>query len=82
MDSYINDNRLSRKAVESCLGGYEGVDPLTGLQAWFVNGVKEWIWGGFHVAVKICICRVRYLRGRCLSERLASLTASRITPEG
>jgi hypothetical protein len=47
MDNYVNDNRLSRKAVESELGGYEGVDAVTGLQAWFVNGVKEWIWGDF-----------------------------------
>jgi len=47
MDNYVNDNRLSRKAVESELGGYEGVDPATGLQAWFVNGAKEWIWGDF-----------------------------------
>ena len=47
MDSYFNDDRLNRKAVESALGGYEGTDPVTGLAAWFVNGEKEWIWGDF-----------------------------------
>jgi hypothetical protein len=47
IDSYFNDDRLNRKAVESELGGYEGVDPVTGLAAWFVNGEKEWVWGDF-----------------------------------
>jgi hypothetical protein len=47
LDSAYNDARLNQMAVETQLGGYDATDPETGLQAWFLNGGKEWIWGDF-----------------------------------
>jgi hypothetical protein len=47
LDNAYNDARLNQMAVETGLGGYNATDPETGLQAWFLNGTKEWIWGDF-----------------------------------
>jgi hypothetical protein len=47
LDSAYNKARLNQMAVETELGGYNAPDPETGLQAWFLNGTKEWIWGDF-----------------------------------
>src|SRR5262249_9000603 len=47
LDGAYNDSRLSQMAVETAMGGYNASDPETGLQAWFLNGTKEWIWGDF-----------------------------------
>jgi hypothetical protein len=47
LDGAYNDSRLSQMAVETAMGGYNASDPETGLQAWFLNGTKRWIWGDF-----------------------------------
>jgi hypothetical protein len=47
LDSAYNNARLNQMAVETEMGGYNATDPETGLQAWFLNGTKEWIWGDF-----------------------------------
>jgi hypothetical protein len=47
LDSAYNDSRLNQMAVETAMGGYNASDPETGLQAWFLNGMKRWVWGDF-----------------------------------
>jgi hypothetical protein len=47
LDSAYNNARLNQMAVETEMGGYNATDPETGLQAWLLNGTKEWVWGDF-----------------------------------
>jgi hypothetical protein len=47
LDNEVNNDRLNREAVEQALGGYNGSDPATGLQAWFGPSGEEFVWGDF-----------------------------------